>query len=170
MALKKLAQISKATDSDWYQHPLLLCVFLVFLFLFIFSIYALTMTGGLIKNSQDMTKDEFKNKYGQDISQIEACYVINTITLIITVLVLMFFLSKLIKLKQLVALLKNYTTIALLLFIVFAASYNVNTFDQTQNTNASNVSSVSIVIIIIALIGLILIGVNTYKNHAKAKS
>lgn len=167
--LKKLSQIDSVTDNDWYLHPILLSTFLVFLFLFIFSIYALTATGSLIAKSQDMTKQQFKDKYGQEISQIEACYIINTIILIFSVLVLVFFLSKLIKVKSTMVLINDYVGIAFLLFIVFAASYNVDTFNNIQNTNSSSVSSVSAVIIIIAIIGLVFLGLKTFRNHESTK-
>ena len=169
--LRKLSQIQSVTDHDWYEHPILLATFLVFLFLFIFSIYALSATGNLIGKSQDMTKEQFKEKYGQEISQVETSYIINTIILIFSLLVVFYFLSKLIKLESTLVLVNDYVGISFLLFMIFAASYNVSTFKNVQNSGpASSISSVSVIIIVIAIIGLLFLGLKTYQNHEEVKN
>ena len=166
--IRKLSQVDTATDSDWYEHPVLLATFLVFLFLFVFSIYALTATGSLIKKSQDMTKSQFEEKYGQSIAQIETAYVINTIILIFSLLVVMYFMAKLIKVEKTLVLINDYVGIVFLLFIIFASSYNINTFNSVTNSGtASSISSVSIVLVVIAVIGTLFLGLKTYRNHTK---
>lgn len=168
---RQLSQYGSATDSDWYEHPVLLATFLVFLFLFVFSIYALTSTGSLIRKGQDMTKADFEEMYGQSITQIETAYVINTVILIFSLLVVMYFLSKLIKLESTIVLINDYVGIVFLLFIIFASSYNINTFNSVKNSGtASSVSSVSIVLVVIASIGVLFLSLKTYRNHKHVAS
>lgn len=167
--IRKLSQVQSATDSDWYEHPVLLATFLVFLLLFIFSIYALTATGNLIKKSQDMTKNQFEQQYGQSISQIETVYVINTVILVFSLLVIVYFLAKLIKVESTLVLINDYVGIIFLLFIIFASSYNINTFNSVVNSGtASTVASISIVLVVIAVLGTIFLGFKTYRNHVNA--
>lgn len=81
-------------DKKWYTKAPIIIIFAIFLFIFIYASYSMSVDGSIIKDAQGLNKDEFFARYGTDIRGIEKAYVINMIICIVSLLVIVYFIFK----------------------------------------------------------------------------
>ena len=81
-------------DKQWYTKAPIIIVFAIFLFIFIYASYSMSVGGSIIKDAQGLDKDEFITRYGTDIKGIEKAYVINMVVCIMSLLVIVYFIFK----------------------------------------------------------------------------
>ena len=81
-------------DKKWYTKAPIIIIFAIFLFIFIYASYSMSVDGSIIKDAQGLNKDEFFARYGTDIKGIEKAYVINMIICIVSLLVIVYFVFK----------------------------------------------------------------------------
>lgn len=81
-------------DKKWYTKAPIIIIFAIFLFIFIYASYSMSVDGSIIKDAQGLDKDEFITRYGTDIKGIEKAYVINMIICIVSLLVIVYFIFK----------------------------------------------------------------------------
>ena len=81
-------------DKQWYTKAPIIIIFAIFLFIFIYASYSMSVDGSIIKDAQGLDKDEFIERYGTEIKGIEKAYVINMVICIVSLLVIVYFIFK----------------------------------------------------------------------------
>ena len=150
---QKLLQNLQNTDQQWYYEPKTIAVFSCFFVIFIISIFATATIGGLIRKATD-DPETFFERYGNiSVSQLETCYVVNLIIVFVSLLVIFYFLQKLIPFNSPVIYVfaTNSAILAFSLVLLGFSSYNISVLrpltEDNSDVNSANIGNILILII-----------------------
>uniref|UniRef100_A0A6C0IDE9 Uncharacterized protein n=1 Tax=viral metagenome TaxID=1070528 RepID=A0A6C0IDE9_9ZZZZ len=159
-------------SPQWYKCPLPIMTFLVFLILFVYAIYMTIKCTSLIGEHARIGDTAFEEKYGKKVADINKVYVINLIVLILSLIVVVFFLQKSLPAGHQALLFNEYLGGAILLFIFVVAAWTLSVFNglakKSPETLATTFTSI---ILFVSLAGIGLYAYNLYSvMHSNSAS
>jgi len=154
------------TGEKWYECPLPFAIFVVFLILFAYAIYILIACSGLIREHSQNGDAAFEEKYGKSITDITKVYVINMVVMILSLIVLVFFLHKAIPVGNQVLLFNEYLGMFIVLFIFVVSAWTLAVFNSIGTKNPMPVAQYfTATILFVSLAGLCMYGYQVYQAH-----
>jgi predicted ABC-type exoprotein transport system permease subunit len=163
MATTKKKTLSECLEGQqWYRCPLPLTTFFVFLILFLYAIFVLIKCSSLIKEHSNEGDVAFQAKYGKKITDITKVYVINMIVMILSLIVLVFFLHKAIPVSRQSQLFNEYLGAFIVLFVFVVSAWTLAMFNSMK-VNEGPTSAITATILVVSMIGLGVYGYQIYK-------
>lgn len=164
MAGKTLSQC--LSGEQWYKCPLPLTIFCIFFLLFVYAIYILIVCSQLIKEQSDIGDIAFYEKYKKNLHDITRLYVVNMVVLILSVLIVSFFLYKTLPPEQQAGLFNEYLGGFIVLFIFIVSCWTLSVFSSMHNHPNAPVGASSAVLVL----SIIAIGIYMYRIYESYKS
>jgi len=153
-------------SPQWYRCPLPLATFVVFVLLFLYAIYILVKCTSLISKHGRIGDAAFQEKYGKKVSDINKVYVINMIVMILSLIVVVFFLHKALPVGHQALLFNEYLGGVILLFIFVVAAWTLSVLNGiAQHTPETLATTITSIILIVSMAGLGLYGYNIYRMY-----
>jgi hypothetical protein len=144
-------QKCEISSPEWYKCPIPTTIFVIFLFLFIYSIIVLVKCTSIITDKQYST-----DQYNQTLYNIFMVYIVNLVITFISLLVIMFFLYKLLPTKITNSLFNDYIGMTFMLYIFIISCWTLHLFNNIKNINQTDVQVVSGLALSLSLIAIIL--------------
>lgn len=138
-------------SPTWYECPIPITIFCIFLFLFI---YSLVVT---ISLTHIITDKEFsEEKYGKSIREIMNIYILNLVVTFISLLVLAFFLYQLIPKDTAEGIFNEYFGMIMVFYIIIVSAWTISAFKGIQNMNKTGVNAVAGIALAFSLLAFVL--------------
>lgn len=158
--------LEQCLETQWYKCPLPLVIFFVFLILFVYAIVILIKCSNLIREHSDDGDVAFEAKYGKKITDITKVYVINMIVMILSLIVLVFFLHKAIPVTHQALLFNEYLGAAIILFIFVVSAWTLAVFNSMKGREGGAAGLTSTVLVV-SMIGIAVYGYQIYESSKK---
>lgn len=159
---KKLSLEECLAGTTWYKCALPMTIFFIFVILFVYAIYVLLKCSSLIREHSQQGDAAFEEKYGKKVTDITKVYVINMIVMIVSLIVIVFFLHKAIPVNRQALFFNEYLGAFIVLFIFVVSAWTLAVFNTIKAKETIAVTITSIVMIV-ALLGIALYGYQIYK-------
>lgn len=156
--MKKLSK--ECFNNQWYTCPFSIFIFISFLFLFIYSLIVLGYTSNLLLK-KDVSNHE---KYKIDTKDIMVTYILNIVVTFLSVLVLCFFLFKLIPSTVLSNIINKYVAILFACFILVVSSITIHYYRYIEHYETNVVISISTIALILSCLLLFFYIIRTFYN------
>ena len=155
------------SGNEWYNCPIPVIVFAIFVFLFIYSLFALVALSKIIQKATNEDTQKFENETGHSLKQYTQAYTINIILCFISLLVIAFFIYKSIPQNIQTGVFNKIVGIIVLLFVVIITSWNIHIFRliRSKSQEMQSVITVSILVLTLSLIGGGLLGYEIFKQQ-----
>ena len=146
--------------NEWYECPISIAVFCLFVMLFIYSLYICSHNWALIvKYSHPSTiSDTIEKIHDPELLQkLEKLYIMNLIACFVCFGVITFFIAKAVPLTHFMAVFNETIAILLVIFLIIVSSWNISVYNskslQSDSHNAiqsinGTVLSISIIIVL----------------------
>jgi cation transport ATPase len=170
--MKSLPTLQKClAGKEWYNCPIPVIVFVVFVLLFIYSVFALVALSKIIQKAATEDAQTFENETGHSLKQYTQAYVINIILCFVSLLVISFFIYKSIPENIQAGVFNQAVGIAVLLFVIVITSWNIHVFRliKSKSEEMQSVVTVSILILILSLIAGGLLGYEIFRGNTTTK-
>lgn len=137
------------TSDKWYQCPIPITIFVIFLILFIYSLISVIKCSKLI-TSKEITEPN-------EIKKIFTTYILNIILTFISLLVIAFFIYNLIPKDVVEGVFNDYIGIIIVLYAIIILSITIHMFSKLkEKTNVSDINIAGGISLAISCIALIL--------------
>ena len=165
MVKKSLEQC--LSGDSWYRCPLPLTVFIVFLVLFVYSIYIVISCTNIIRDYNSLGSDQaFKDKYGKTLKDVTKVYVINMVVMVLSLIVLVFFLHKALPVSMQAGLFNDTAGGIILLYVFVVSAWTLAMFNQMKDKKHSTIAWFSAIILVVCLVAMGISAYRIYENVA----
>lgn len=161
------SELSCFFKHNWYKCPLPLTIFISSILLFIYSLYISSKISYLLtnKNYDQLISYDIKS------STLMYNYIWNNILIFVSLIIILFFLGKLLPNNILSLFLNRYFLLFSSIFILITTSITINTFQNIKNYDNHIIITLSIISLLISLLLIIftfyIIGIDLYNNSHK---
>lgn len=149
------------SSEEWYMCPIPLTIFIIFFILFLYAIYTLVRCSQLISEQSNIGEFLFEAKYGKTLKDITRAYVLNMVVLLLSLIIIVFFLHKALPLSWQVGVFNEYFGMTIVFFIFIVSCWNTALFNS-MTTKPNDIITVSSIILFVTLTAIILYGVRIY--------
>jgi len=149
--------------QEWYRCPLPMTIFIVFLILFIYSIGILIKCSNLIREHSNEGDAAFEAKYGKKINAFTQVYVINMIVMILSLIVLVFFLHKAIPVSRQALFFNEYLGALIVLYMFIVSAWTLSVFNSVKGQEEGATTGFTAVILVVSMAGLAVYGYQIYQ-------
>lgn len=116
------------TGNNWYECPVPITIFTLFLFTFIYSIVVLINTSSMITD-----KEFSEEKYGKTLYDIFLIYIVNLVVTFLSLIVILYYIYKIIPEDYVQGLFNDIVGIVFALYIIIVSSWTINVYQKIQN-------------------------------------
>lgn len=148
-------QLCSVNSQKWYKCAFPVAIFSIFTFLFIYSLVA------IIKCSELITDKHLEEK-GLTLNQVFAIYIINLIVTFVSLLIIVFFIYRLIPKETAEGLFNDYVGIAVSIYILVVSSCTIHLFSRAQNTVKADINAMGGIALILACLAIIIYSLKIY--------
>ena len=169
---QSLLQELQSNEIKWYEEWPTITVFSVSAIIFAVSVYSCLAIGSQIRKASEDPK-EFAEEYGNNLTNLENCYVVNIAIVFMSLLFLFYFLYKSIPFNSpyIYYLTSNISLLIFLVVLVAFSSYNISVLRSlAKDSSAINsVNIINIFLLILACGSICFMLYFTFKLHEKFK-
>jgi len=148
-------QQCSVNSQEWYLCPIPITIFCIFLFLFIYSLVAVYKCSRLIY-------DKNLEEKGVTINQVFSVYLTNIIITFVSLLILFFFLYRLLPKKLSEELFSDYLGIVVSLYILIISSMTIHLFSKTKDVTKGDINSIGGLALAFSCIAIIIYSLKIY--------
>jgi hypothetical protein len=142
-------------------------VFIVFLVLFVYSIYIVISCTNIIRDYNSLGSDQaFKDKYGKTLKDVTKVYVINMVVMVLSLIVLVFFLHKALPVSMQAGLFNDTAGGIILLYVFVVSAWTLAMFNQMKDKKHSTIAWFSAIILVVCLVAMGISAYRIYENVA----
>lgn len=165
--MPQILQKIQKNEIEWYRSLPTLAIFGIFFLIFVISVYSCIRISMLIKEGSTMDPDDFEEKYRKSLVDLERAYVFNIIIVILSLIVLLYFVYKSIPFNSpfVYFLTSNAAIFVFALLMLCFSSYNISVLGSIgQNDEGiKSVHTINIVLLVISLIAMCYFGYLLYE-------
>lgn len=163
--VKKL--IECLIQYEWYECPISIAVFSLFVLLFIYSIMICYHNWKQIKkySSEILLRDQ------DTLHKLEKLYTVNLISCFVSFAVIVFFISRAVPLTHFMGVFNQYVAAILVLFLIIVSSWNIGVYNtEEMKTDSSNTSIQSTNGVVLGISLTVVVGTLGYMYLSQTKN
>lgn len=112
--------------TEWYYCPISIMTFVVFLLLFIYSIFVCIRNWSeIVKYTEEIDKSQLK--------RLESLYIVNLISAFISFAVVVFFVTRALETSHFLAIFNKYLALIIIVFLIIVSSWNINVYSNLKD-------------------------------------
>jgi len=159
MAQTKTTVDCSFTSNTWYKCPISVTIFCLFLFIFIYSLVVLVDTSKIITD-----KDFSEEKYKKSLSDIFVVYIINIVVTFISLIVILYYLYKIIPDKYVENVFNDFVGILFALYIIIVSSWTIQLYNHAENVPKNEIRGFAGAALFVSLLVIVLFIVKIAKE------
>jgi len=139
------------SSPEWYRCPIPITIFTIFLFLFIYSIVV------LVKCTQIITDKHFdSDEFNTTLYDVFVIYIVNLVVTFISLIVILFFLYKILPESVSESLFNDYAGMIFVLYIFIISCWTLSVFGHIKNVFQGDVQVVAGIALSLSCVAIIL--------------